>query len=311
MESPSEPDFVSLVAVRQSGSQAPALICYIVPMPSPKSRRRSSDQPTLAAQADRYALYLKAVQAPEFEVRLLDRMYRKVFNRPARVLREDFCGTFAVCCEWARSGPERLAIGVDIDPKPLTWGREHNLARIKPEQQSRVRLLQQDVRRINSPKADIVAAENFSYWIFKTRTELLRYFKAAYRNIADEGIMVVDLVGGSDMWKEEQEDVTRHRGFKYVWREQRIDPITHDCTFHIHFRFKDGSELKRAFEYHWRLWTVPEVRDLLAEAGFAATTVYWEGTERATGKGNSIFRPCRSAPAERSWIGYIVAQKRR
>ena len=45
---------------------------------------------------------------------------------------------------------------------------------------------------------------------------------------------------------------------------------------HIHFEFTNGSRLKRAFTYEWRLWTLPEIRELLGEAGFSRSTVYWE-----------------------------------
>ena len=40
------------------------------------------------------------------------------------ILREDFCGTFAICCEWAKSGATFEAHGVDLDPEPLQYGKE-------------------------------------------------------------------------------------------------------------------------------------------------------------------------------------------
>ena len=44
------------------------------------------------------------------------------------------------------------------------------------------------------------------------------------------------------------------------------NPITHATTCHIHFKFPDGSKLKKAFTYEWRLWTAPEIRELLLVA---------------------------------------------
>src|SRR5690606_33076657 len=69
--------------------------------------------------------------------------------------------------------------------------------------------------------------------------------------------------------------------FTYVWEQEKFNPISHDTVCHIHFEFPDGSRLERAFSYEWRLWTLPELRELLAEAGFSAVHVFWEEFEDA------------------------------
>ena len=76
----------------------------------------------------------------------------------------------------------------------------------------------------------------------------------------------------------------------------------------IHFRFPDGSKLKKAFSYSWRLYTAPELRDMLLEAGFRDVTVYWEG-EDEDGEGNGVFTPNEKGEADLAWIAYIVAEK--
>ena len=58
---------------------------------------------------------------------------------------------------------------------------------------------------------------------------------------------------------------------------------------HIHFKFKDGSRIKKAFSYDWRLWTLPEIREVMEEAGFSNTRVYWED-EDEEGEGSSSRR---------------------
>ena len=68
----------------------------------------------------------------------------------------------------------------------------------------------------------------------------------------------------------------------------------------------DGSEMKRAFAYDWRLWSIPELRDLLAEAGFVDTEVYWEATDRKTGEGNGNYYKAESALDDPAWVAYIV-----
>ncbi|HYE02244.1 MAG TPA: hypothetical protein VD963_03305, partial [Phycisphaerales bacterium] len=69
----------------------------------------------------------------------------------------------------------------------------------------------------------------------------------------------------------------------------------------------DGRKLRRAFTYDWRLWSIPEVRDLLHEAGFPGVTVYTEGDD-GKGGGNGIFRPSARADADLALISYIVAE---
>jgi hypothetical protein len=276
-------------------------------MPRPHTKTRTG--PARAADADRYQLYLASVQCPEHEVAFLSRIFKRQFNRAPRILREDFCGTAAVCYEWVKADPTRYAIGVDLDPEPLAWGQEFLAPAIPSEDMRRVQLLQQDVRLIDRRKADIVAAQNFSFFCFKTRSDLLRYFDAARQNLADEGMLVLDMMGGSETMEPHREDRRRVKNFTYVWEQHRFDPITHDTTYFIHFEFRDGSALRRAFRYDWRLWTIPEVRDILIEAGFSRVDVHWEGTDRATGKGNDRFSIRKKADADPSWIAYLVAIK--
>jgi hypothetical protein len=80
-------------------------------------------------------------------------------------------------------------------------------------------------------------------------------------------------------------------------------------TCHIHYVFPDNSRLEKAFSYDWRLWTLPEIRELLSEAGFANTTVYWEGTDEASNEGDGIFKPADVGDADPGWICYLVAEK--
>lgn len=273
-------------------------------------------QNRIAKKVDRYDLYIRSVQSPDHEVEFFDEVYTDEFGGTASILREDFCGTFGVCCEWVKEDDDRFAIGVDLDPEPLEWGREHLLSRLSEEQKKRVKLIQDDVRKADETKADVLAAQNFSFWIFKTRAELLEYLKAAYANIEDEGIMIMDMMGGSESIEEDHEDEREidenpivkgsPKEFTYIWEQARYDPITHDASFYIHFEFEDNSKMKRAFEYHWRFWTIPEVRELLAEAGFRRTDVYWDV---ADDEDDDDYQKRESAPSQPSWVSYIVAIK--
>ncbi len=264
---------------------------------------------TLAQRADKYHLYQQAVQEPDHEVAFFDRVYKAEFGTRPTVLREDFCGTHAICCRWVHRRPGRRAIGVDLDPEPLAWGIGHNQAKLAETERARITLIQGDVREGHAEKADIVAAQNFSYFIFKTRAELREYFEAARANLKKRGVLVLDIMGGYETLEEDHNDYRNIGRFEYVWEQRRFDPITHDITCLIHFNFPDDSSLKEAFRYDWRLWTIPEVRELLAEAGFSASHVYWEGTNKKTGEGNDIYRKRKQAESDPAWVAYMVGVK--
>jgi hypothetical protein len=107
--------------------------------------------------------------------------------------------------------------------------------------------------------------------------------------------------------EEEEEEREIEAGFTYVWDQRRYVPATGDYEAHIHFRFSDGSQIRRAFSYDWRLWTLPEVKDVLHDAGFAHVETYWEGTDAAGEGGNGIFRRSRRGENCPAWVTYFVA----
>lgn len=270
---------------------------------NPKRHKKS-----LAERADRHHLYQLSVQCVESEIDMVDRTYREIRGRPARRLREDFCGTGNTSCEWVRRRRTNIAVGFDLDPEVLAWGRRKNIARLNQQRRARVKLLKQDVLLAGETAADIILAMNFSYLTFKTRDQLRAYFAAAHAGLADDGILMLDGYGGHDSWRTVKEK-TKFDDFTYFWDQRKFNPITFEALCHIHFKFPDGSKLKRAFTYDWRLWTLPEIRELLAEAGFSKSTVYWEGTDEKTGEGNDIYSPTEHGDDDPSWIVYISAEK--
>ena len=52
---------------------------------------------------------------------------------------------------------------------------------------------------------------------------------------------------------------------------------------------------------------MPELRDILREAGFSEVKSYWEGDGR-DGTGNGKFKETLSAENCLSWISYLVAR---
>ena len=120
-------------------------------------------RPTLAESSDRHALYEASVQCAETEVDFVEDTFRRLRGRRARSLREDFCGTAKVACEWVRRGRGRTAIGVDRDHVVLAWGRRHNVAALPRGVAHRVALVEGDVLTVRLPPVDLVLAMNFSY----------------------------------------------------------------------------------------------------------------------------------------------------
>ena len=270
--------------------------------------RRGKRAPTMAEQADRHALYEAAVQCVEAEIDFVDDEFMRLRGRRARYLREDFCGTGNTSCEWVRRRNDNYATGVDLDEEVLGWGQANHVAALTPAQRKRIALVHDDVLEANTPLQDIVLAMNFSYWLLKERRLLRRYFRRVLDALNDDGIFFLDCYGGYDAFRELKEK-TEHDDFTYVWDQASYNPVDGNLLCHIHFHFPDGSKLKRAFSYEWRLWTLPEIREILAEAGFRRTTVYWQGWDEDEQDGSGEFLPVTRADADAGWICYITAEK--
>jgi SAM-dependent methyltransferase len=204
---------------------------------------------------------------------------------------------------WVGRGPRRTGIGVDIDPKVLEWGKAHNLSKLG-DAADRVKLYCQDVRKPVRERVDVVGAFNFSYWVFMTRDEMRAYFAHVKRGLGRDGLFLLDAYGG---WESEEpmlEERAIRGGFTYVWDQDSFDPITHRVRNYIHFHFKDGTKLERAFTYEWRYWTLPELSELLQEAGYRDVRVYWDTSDDDVHEAYKVRRRAENQPG---WLAYLVA----
>lgn len=276
-------------------------------MATGKRRRKAR---LTAKGADKYELYQRAVQSPDADVPFLVKVFRRARGRAPHHLREDFCGTGFLSAHWVRQGPEFTAEGFDIDPDPVAWGLAHNFADLAPGEResvvARYSVHLKDVRERGHRSYDVRIALNFSYWVLKTRPELVEYFRAARRSLVDDGAFVIDLYGGPDA-TEAMEEKRRCGGFTYVWEQVAFWPGTGEYTTKILFRFPDGSELD-AFSYRWRMWYLTELRDALIEAGFAQVDAYFEGND-GKGAGDGDFKLGVRGENCAAWLAYLVALK--
>ena len=262
---------------------------------------------SMAERADIHELYEESVQAVDVEVEFLRDTFRALRGRAPLSFREDFCGTASAACEWVRTGPKGHAVGVDINATVLDWGRRNRVARLPEKARARVKLLNDDVTKVVTEPVDLVGAFNFSYYCFKTRDEMRSYFSRVRDALNPDGVFFLDAFGGPDA-SDLQKEKTKLDGFTYVWDQAVFEPVTSRIVCHIHFKFPDGSKIKNAFTYDWRLWTLPELRELLTEAGFAKVRVYWEGTDDE-GEGDGVFTEHATGEPDLAWIAYVVAEK--
>ncbi|KHD87084.1 MAG: hypothetical protein OM95_16365 [Bdellovibrio sp. ArHS] len=271
-----------------------------------KKVRRRVNKKNSKVHFDKYELYRKAVQSAENDVVFIRDTYKELKGKSPRTFREDFCGTFALSTEWIKLNPRHESIGIDLDPEPMAYGRQNYLVKLRPEQQRRMKLIEGNVLDPNLPKADVVAAMNFSYFCFKQREVIKKYFTSVLKTLNKDGMFLVDIFGGSQCY-DAIEDMIKHDGFTYYWDQTNFDPVTNEALFHIHFRV-GGKKIEQVFTYDWRIWSIPEIRDIMMEAGFRKTHVYWEGTAK-DGSGDGNFTRVDHGESCQSWIAYVVGEK--
>ena len=266
----------------------------------------------MSALADRHLLYQHAVQDVEAEIDFVEQTWTELRQRPAIFLREDFCGTANTACEWVIRDDDHQAVGVDLDREVLEWGRLNKLAGLDEDQLERIELLNEDVLQTRPGLADIILAMNFSYYLFLTRDDMREYFINVLDGLVSDGIFFLDAYGGYEapMVLTEPRECQDAEGndFTYIWDQATFNPINSCMDLHIHFEFPDHSRMEKAFSYQWRLWTLPEIREMLYEAGFSKVDIYWEGTDEVKNEGNGIYTPSETGDADPGWVCYIVAE---
>ena len=254
----------------------------------------------------KYDFYERAVQNAESEVSFMTDEFKRHYGHEPHTLREDFCGTGAISCAWVAEHKKGQAFGVDLDPEPIKMGKERHYSKLTKSQQARIEYLEKNVLNVKTPKMDVICAFNFSYFIFRSRKDLLAYFKSVRKSVNKQGIFFIDLFGGPESQKLVTDSKKLPGNLTYYWECQHFNPVTHECTFAIHFRDSKGKKHENVFTYHWRFWTMPELRDLLEEAGFSKVVSYWEG-DGDDGGGNGEFEPVNDAENCDAWVSYIAA----
>ncbi|MBC7714657.1 MAG: class I SAM-dependent methyltransferase [Rhizobacter sp.] len=254
----------------------------------------------------KYQLYLSSVQNPEADIQFINKEFKSIYGKAPLVLREDFCGTGMMACEWVQQSKEHKAFGIDLDMEPLAYGVVNHFSELSEEEQKRMKYINGNVMSPYDFKSDVIVAFNFSYYLFKKRNDLLKYFTEARKGLKKDGAFFIDLFGGTETRQELVESVV-HKKHTYYWDCSKYNPLTSECLYYIHFKTADGVKHDKVFTYDWRMWDARELLDILEDAGFSKCHIYWEGVDK-DGTGNGVFKKSLKADNCESWVTYIMAQ---
>jgi hypothetical protein len=253
---------------------------------------------------DIFDLYERAAQNPDTQARFLRSLLRS--NAQGATLGEDFSGTGAVSRAWVAQDNTSRSVCVDIDQKPLErlMGRD------------RIEIHACDVMDVHAP-VDLLAVLNFSICEWPTRSDLVRYLEHSRGRLRSGGVLVMDIYGGSDAMSTGTYDVeldaasdkTGLHAVLYQWEQVEANPITGRVRNAMHFQLSDGSWIRAAFVYDWRLWSVPELRDALVEAGFGEIEIHDSLGDAQDDDGTIHSRAIELGnPLEDNYVVYIAAR---
>ncbi len=279
-----------------------------------------TDKQASSRSPHKLSLYRRAVQHPPAEADFLHRAYRHYCKSVPLLLREDFAGTCAVAAAWVAMDREHQAMAVESHG-PTARRAQRTAERELGEAAGDLHIVEADVLKVDGPKVDITCALNFSTFIYHDRASLKRYFQSARRGLKRNGLLILDAYGGPGAMRvgtqtrrvpgETAASPDRPAdaplpGFTYHWEQRSFDPITHRTECRIHFTLEDGTHLRSAFIYRWRLWTPPELTELMLEAGFKKAEVWCDTYDPASATSDGSYRPTPRMPARDDWVAYVI-----
>ena len=255
-----------------------------------------SPAPEPAKPLTRHDLYELCVVSPSHLVPLLIAVHGGDGHRAPKHLAEDFAGTACLCNRWVSDVPGGTSTGIDLDAETLHYHSPiEGVTKIVGD------VL--DAAGLDPTKADIVHAGNFSIGYMHTRDDLVRYMILARKRLAPGGVFLCDTYGGESTFitgtvhRDHPIPEGPHKGkrVRYTWEQRDADPLTGMVTNVLHFRIEHRGVIEEeyfdAFTYRWRLWSVPELRDAMLEAGFTRTDVYAKLPDAVDGDGKAYINP--------------------
>ncbi|KAJ3677951.1 hypothetical protein LUZ60_001754 [Juncus effusus] len=270
----------------------------------------SSSSSSSSSSLSKFHLYQLSVQSPKGDITYLQKFFLMyVGGRQPLHLQEDFCGTALLSTEWLRTDSRRTAVGLDLDLESLNWCLENNLSKVGSDGYSRLFLFHGNVLTPNEStivkyktsdnlmrdlslsennesgissngseaslqERDIVCAFNYSCCCLHKRKDLVLYFKHALNAISKKGgIFVMDLYGGTSSECKLRLQ-RKFPNFTYMWEQDEFDIVNRETRISLHFQLGKKKIMRHAFSYHWRLWSIVEIKECMQEAGFKGVHVW-------------------------------------
>lgn len=247
---------------------------------------------------------------------MVEAMHAPGSRGPARTLHEDFSGSAAFANAWCTSNPRRSALAIDMDPEAHADGTPH----------PRLRRLTADLTRLprtlpGPAKADVVYAGNFATCEVHARDALVAYLTRARQRLTPGGVFVCDLYAGPGAWRTGDTRVIHpplpelpSYRVAYTWRQREADLVNGLVANAIDFELVNARgvavhELVNAFNYHWRLWSIPEMRDAMAQAGFDEVDVYPDAPDAVDADGVAYLAPMDFLETRSSAVVYVCARR--
>lgn len=165
------------------------------------------------------------------------------------------------------------------------------------------------------PARDIICAFNYSCCCLHSRKDLVLYFRHVCSVLSERGgIFVMDVYGGISSERKLRLQ-RKFPSFTYFWEQDEFDIISRQTRISLHFQGGKKQMLRYAFTYHWRLWSIPEIKDCLEEAGFKWVHVWMREMPNTQSGGNAKeYNANRDVKYEESqhfnqgdaWNAYVV-----
>ncbi len=253
---------------------------------------------------DRHDCYERCVQSPGDLVPFL----RALHGGTPTLLREDFCGTGAISRCWTTLVPGGSTIAADLDERTLAEARR------RAGEGHPIKFRRGDaIEATDADPADVIFVGNFSIGYIHERATLVRYLGRSRQRLRLDGVFVCDTYGGATAFTagatERVHQTPDGTTIRYLWRQDHADPLTNLVRTSLHFRVFRGSEVVAdfpdAFVYHWRLWSIAELREAMREAGFTTSEVYTQLSPGASGRPVPVTNP---AELGTTWFVCIAAR---
>ncbi|KAK5668528.1 hypothetical protein QVD99_005543 [Batrachochytrium dendrobatidis] len=194
-----------------------------------------------------------------------------------RILLEDFCGTCVLADAWCKQHVTNTAIGIDNDPAVTAYARSQTLIH---SHSSRVSVWTGDVLdptlfMEKNKQVDMIAALNYGVFYFHKRHDLIKYLKRCLVGLKPGGVLIADCFGGARVFSSQGRLFKRRiADFTYFFEQTPINPLTNKLGVRLHFRFDDGSWLKNAYTYVFRVYSITEIQEAMEEAGFSSSFIW-------------------------------------